>query len=174
MVRFPAANDESSGWLDTLIAQRRTTTMALFLAVGIGLVAWPLASYTYPNLFPQIPFGTSHGPVHKGDVITPQLSTFIKETMALENITGLSIAVIPKHGETEFHSLGYRTEDGDEVTPDVRSLVLREMRALTLCWRFFRHYSTWRRCPRRFVQRHWASLSTTLQTATTSPRSRPI
>ncbi|KAG8221711.1 beta-lactamase/transpeptidase-like protein [Butyriboletus roseoflavus] len=92
--------------------------MALFIAIGVGLVAWPLASYTYPSLFPQIPLGATDGRAHQSDVITPQLSTFIKETMALENITGLSIAIVPKHGETEFHPLGYRTEDGDEVTPD--------------------------------------------------------
>lgn len=94
--------------------------MALFLAVGVGLVAWPLVSYTYPSLFSQIPFGIPHARLHKDNVITPQLSTFIEETLALENITGLSVAVVSKHAETEFHTWGYRTEDGDEVTPDVR------------------------------------------------------
>jgi len=95
--------------------------MALFLAVVVGLVAWPLVSY-YPDLpgSSQIPFGdTLHGH-HKGTIITPQLSTFIEKTLALENITGLSVAVVPKHGEPEFHTWGYRTEDGDPVTPDVR------------------------------------------------------
>ena len=95
--------------------------MALFLAVGVGLVAWPLVSYSYPNLFSQIPFGGAlHAHLNKGSVITPQLSTFIENTLALENITGLSVAVVPKHGETEFHTWGYRTEDGDQVTPEVR------------------------------------------------------
>ncbi|KAH0826363.1 hypothetical protein J3R83DRAFT_5325 [Lanmaoa asiatica] len=75
-----------------------------------------------PALFSQIPFGTSFSArLNGGDhVITPRLSTFIEKTLALENITGLSVAVVPKYGETEFHTWGYRTEDGDEVTPDVR------------------------------------------------------
>ncbi|KAF8557186.1 beta-lactamase/transpeptidase-like protein [Imleria badia] len=92
--------------------------MALFLAVGVGLVAWPLVSYTYPNLFYQMFGCTLHAHLNKGSVITPQLSSFIENTLALENITGLSAAVVPKHGETEFHTWGYRTEDGDEVTPE--------------------------------------------------------
>ncbi|KAI9567885.1 beta-lactamase/transpeptidase-like protein [Boletus coccyginus] len=94
--------------------------MALFLAVVVGLAAWPLVSYTYPNLWSsQIPFGsTLHGQLDQGAVITPQLSTFIEKTLALENITGLSVAVVPKHGDPEFHTWGYRTEDGDPVTPD--------------------------------------------------------
>lgn len=94
--------------------------MAFYLAIGVGLVAWPLVSYNYPSLFSHIPFGTLHARVDKGNVITPQLSTFIEETLALENITGLSVAVVPKYAETEYHTWGYRTEDGDEVTPDVR------------------------------------------------------
>ncbi|KAF9230287.1 beta-lactamase/transpeptidase-like protein [Melanogaster broomeanus] len=52
-------------------------------------------------------------------VITPALSAFIEETLAAENMTGLSVAVVPKHGPSEFHSWGYRTEDGDKITPDV-------------------------------------------------------
>ncbi|KAF9233586.1 beta-lactamase/transpeptidase-like protein, partial [Melanogaster broomeanus] len=43
---------------------------------------------------------------------------FIEETLAAENMTGLSVAVVPKHGPPEFHSWGYRTEDGDKITPD--------------------------------------------------------
>ncbi|KIJ11027.1 hypothetical protein PAXINDRAFT_177403 [Paxillus involutus ATCC 200175] len=56
--------------------------------------------------------------LHGGSVITPALSTFIEETLAAENITGLSVAVVPQHGTPEFHTWGYRTEDGDEMTPD--------------------------------------------------------
>lgn len=107
--------------------------MALFLAVGVGLVAWPLVSYTYPTLFQsQIPFDTLG--LNTDSVITPQLSTFIEETLALENITGLSVAVVSKYGKTEFHTWGHRTEDGDEVTPDVRNppvLFQLEMQCLT-------------------------------------------
>ena len=106
-----------------------------FLAIGAGLLGWPLVSYLYPNVFSQTPFQTGtpspHVHLHRGSVITPQLSAFIENTLALENITGLSVAVISKDGEPEFRAWGYRTEDGDEVTPDVRcsfvseSLILR-------------------------------------------------
>ncbi|KAF8121633.1 hypothetical protein EV363DRAFT_1457306 [Boletus edulis] len=41
-------------------------------------------------------------------------------TLALDNITGVSVAVVPKQGEPEFHMLGHRSEDGDEVTPETR------------------------------------------------------
>ena len=107
---------------ETLI-ERCTIPMASFLAIGAGLLAWPLVSYLYPNVFSQIPFQTGtlspHVHLNRGSVITPQLSAFIENTLALENITGLSVAVISKDGEPEFRAWGYRTEDGDEVTPDV-------------------------------------------------------
>ena len=93
------------------------------LAVGVGLLAWPLVSYLYPNLLSQAPLsGTPSLHVHpnQGKVITPQLSRFIEDALAQENITGLSVAVVPKNGEPEFRAWGYRTEDEDEVTPDVR------------------------------------------------------
>lgn len=102
------------------------TFMALFLAVGIGLVAWPLVSYSYPTLFSQIPldiFRYARPDRDNPSVITPQLSTFIENTMVLENITGLSVAVIPRYGNPEFHTWGYRTEDEDKVTPDVCNLL---------------------------------------------------
>ncbi|KAG9311213.1 beta-lactamase/transpeptidase-like protein [Chiua virens] len=93
--------------------------MAFYLAVGIGLVAWSLVSYNFPNLLSQIPLNTFYAPSHKdASIISPQLSTFIRNTLALENINGLSVAVISKEGEPEYHSWGHRTEDGDQVTPD--------------------------------------------------------
>ncbi|KAF9233583.1 beta-lactamase/transpeptidase-like protein [Melanogaster broomeanus] len=90
--------------------------MALLIATGLGLVSLPLLAYTYPS-FSQITWSSYW---HSGDVdvITPALSAFIEETLAAENMTGLSVAVVPKHGPPEFHSWGYRTEDGDEITPD--------------------------------------------------------
>jgi hypothetical protein len=94
--------------------------MALFLTVGVGLAVAAL-HWQLPDLFSQIPFGLSHG-AETSNVITPQLSTFIEKTLALENITGLSISVIPKHGQPEFYNWGYRTEDQDEVTTDVREV----------------------------------------------------
>ena len=39
--------------------------------------------------------------------------------LTLVILTGLSVTVISKDGEPEFRAWGYRTEDGDEVTPDV-------------------------------------------------------
>ncbi|KAF8132810.1 beta-lactamase/transpeptidase-like protein [Boletus edulis] len=95
------------------------------LAIGVGLVVWPLISYTYPDfkLLSQIPllqFGGTGFWNNKGVVITPQLSTFIEHTLALEHITGLSVAVVPQQGEPEFHTWGHRSEDGDEVTPETR------------------------------------------------------
>ena len=101
--------------------------MALPLAIGVGLVAWPLLSHTFPSAFYQISFGGTF--LNKGNdgVITPQLSTFIANTLALGNITGLSIAVVPKSRKPEFRTWGYRTEDGDEVTPEVRLLPVHSL-----------------------------------------------
>ncbi|KAF9232374.1 beta-lactamase/transpeptidase-like protein [Melanogaster broomeanus] len=90
--------------------------MALLLATGLGLVSLPLLTYTYPS-FTQI-IWSSYWQCRRCRVITPALSAFIEETLAAENMTGLSVAVVPKHGPPEFHSWGYRTEDGDEITPD--------------------------------------------------------
>ena len=117
--------DEPRAYIFDTAASRRTIPMAV-LAIGAGLLAWPLVSYLYPNVFSQtsLQTGTPNPHVHlnQGSVITPQLSAFIEDTLALENITGLSVAVISRDGEPEFHAWGYRTEDGDEVTPDVRCL----------------------------------------------------
>lgn len=95
--------------------------MAPLLAVSLGLVTCLFLSYTYPN-FKWVSF--YHVESHKGSVIAPSLAAFIEETMALENITGLSVAIVPKHDKPEFRAWGYRTEDGDEMTPDVSHLVL--------------------------------------------------
>ncbi|KIJ64017.1 hypothetical protein HYDPIDRAFT_91246 [Hydnomerulius pinastri MD-312] len=96
--------------------------MALLLATGLGLVSLPLLTYTYPSLLTQLGLGytvpDSSSSSYGGNVITPVLSTLIEEILAAENITGLSVAVVPKHGTPEFHTWGDRTEEGDEMTPD--------------------------------------------------------
>ncbi|KAH7914454.1 beta-lactamase/transpeptidase-like protein [Hygrophoropsis aurantiaca] len=86
----------------------------------VGLLALPLLSLTYYfQALPQIPLvrtGFSHA--NEGRVITPELSAFIEETLSVWNISGLSVAVIPKDGEPELRSWGIRTEEGESVTPD--------------------------------------------------------
>lgn len=57
-------------------------------------------------------------------IIDPPVASFIEETIALENITGLSVTVIPKRGEPELRAWGYRMEEGDAMTPGVSPLIL--------------------------------------------------
>ncbi|KAH7890288.1 beta-lactamase/transpeptidase-like protein [Phlebopus sp. FC_14] len=84
------------------------------LATVLGVVLAPVLTYTYPHLLPQFTSSSDHAT----SVITPALSAYIDETRAAWNITGLSVAVVSKHGPPEFHTWGYRTEDGDEMTSD--------------------------------------------------------
>lgn len=96
--------------------------MALLLVVCAGFLTWPQLSCVHPTFFPQIPFDGSHERVNLNDgMMTPRLSMFIENTLTAEHIRGLSVALIPKHGEPAFCTWGYRTEDGDKVTPDVRT-----------------------------------------------------
>lgn len=53
-----------------------------------------------------------------GDYITPEVATFIRDMMDASNITGLSVAVVPKNGEPEWKAWGYRSEDGENMTSD--------------------------------------------------------
>ncbi|KAI6044606.1 beta-lactamase/transpeptidase-like protein [Pisolithus marmoratus] len=60
----------------------------------------------------------NHGEGAYGEYITPEVVTFIKDAMNLSNITGLSVAVVPKDGEPELNAWGYRSEDGEKMTSD--------------------------------------------------------
>ncbi|KAJ8593158.1 beta-lactamase/transpeptidase-like protein [Rhizopogon salebrosus TDB-379] len=71
--------------------------------------------FTYPS---QLRFPADSGGVKYDQVITPELSSSIQETLDAWNITGLSVAIVPKSGEPEYHSWGNRTEDGDKTTED--------------------------------------------------------
>jgi hypothetical protein len=74
--------------------------------------------FTYPS---QLRFPADSGGVKYDQVITPELSNSIQETLDAWNTTGLSVAIVPKSGEPEYHSWGNRTEDGDKTTEDVRT-----------------------------------------------------
>ncbi|OJA15995.1 hypothetical protein AZE42_10250, partial [Rhizopogon vesiculosus] len=84
------------------------------MAKVFGLVLGFLTqTFTYPSQVWFSPVG-----VNNGQVITPELSNSIQETLDVWNITGLSVAIVPKSGEPEYHSWGNRTEDGESVTQD--------------------------------------------------------
>jgi hypothetical protein len=89
--------------------------MARVFGVVLGLLG---QTFTYPS---QIWFSSDTVGVNIGQVITPELSNTIQETLDIWNITGLSVAIVPKSGEPEYHSWGNRTEDGDKTTEDVRT-----------------------------------------------------
>ncbi|KAI6135848.1 beta-lactamase/transpeptidase-like protein [Pisolithus thermaeus] len=97
-----------------------------FLLLGLVSV---LTYYKYLNLLdtvkwvPESLWSSSlqedHGEgSHGGKYITPEVATFIKDTMNASNITGLSVAVVPKSGEPELKAWGYRSEDGEKMTSD--------------------------------------------------------
>lgn len=100
------------------------TVHPAFLFLGL----FSALTYLHPNLLDTINWVpeslrstsiTSHGKgSHDGEYITPEVATFIKDTMVASNITGLSIAVVPKNGEPELKAWGYRSEDGEEMTLD--------------------------------------------------------
>jgi hypothetical protein len=114
--------------------------MAKLLGVALGFLSQPFTHLS------QLSFLADPVWVNNGQVITPELSNSIQETLDIWNITGLSVAVVPKYGEPEFHSWGNMTEDGDETTEDVRTAQVSS--CMTSEVAIYRHYSTWRLCPR--------------------------
>lgn len=86
--------------------------MARLLSVALGFLSQPFTHLS------QLSFLAGSLWVNNGQVITSELSNSIQETLDIWNITGLSVAVVPRYGEPEFHSWGNMTEDGDETTED--------------------------------------------------------
>ncbi|KAG2141566.1 beta-lactamase/transpeptidase-like protein [Suillus cothurnatus] len=83
--------------------------MAKLLSVALGFLSH---SFTYLTFLADPVW------VNNGQVITPELFNTIQETLDIWNITGLSVAVVPRYGEPEFRSWGNMTEDGDKTTED--------------------------------------------------------
>jgi hypothetical protein len=84
-----------------------------------GLVLGFLSqTFTYPS---HVWFSAHPVGLNIGQVITPELSNSIQETLDVWNITGLSVAVVPRSGDPEFHSLGHSSEDGEKTTENVRT-----------------------------------------------------
>ena len=98
--------------------------MARVFGIVLGFLS---QTFTYPS---QVWF--SADPVNNGQVITPELSTSIQATLDIWNITGLSVAIVPKSGEPEYHSWGNRTEDGEKTTEDVWAQIFTSMRPETV------------------------------------------
>ncbi|KAG2362374.1 beta-lactamase/transpeptidase-like protein [Suillus spraguei] len=86
--------------------------MAKLLSVALGFLSQPFTHLS------QLSFLADSVGVNNGHIITSELSNSIQETLDLWNITGLSVAVVPRYGEPEFHSWGNMTEDGDKTTED--------------------------------------------------------
>ncbi|KAG1768064.1 beta-lactamase transpeptidase-like protein [Suillus placidus] len=87
--------------------------MAKLLSVALGFLSQPFTHLS------QLSFLADHSVwVNSGQVITSELSNSIQVTLDTWNITGLSVAVVPRYGEPEFHSWGNMTEDGDKTTED--------------------------------------------------------
>jgi len=89
--------------------------MARVFAVVLGFLC---QTFSYPS---QVWFPANLVRVNNGQVITPELSNSIQATLDVWNITGLSVAIVPKSGEPEYHSWGNRTEDGEKITEEVRT-----------------------------------------------------
>ncbi|KAG2041984.1 beta-lactamase/transpeptidase-like protein [Suillus americanus] len=86
--------------------------MAKLLSVALGFLSQP-----FTHLF-QLSFSADPVWMNNGQVITSELSNSIQETLDIWNITGLSVAVVPRYGEPKFHSWGHMTEDGGKTTED--------------------------------------------------------
>jgi len=103
--------------------------------------------------------------------------------MRVFNITGLSLAIVPKDGDPELKAWGYRSEDEEKMTSDVSVLYVFDVptRHLSLVRKripayfsaypgyachvafFDRRYSTWPPSRRRSAQLHSESSWMTLR-----------
>lgn len=52
-------------------------------------------------------------------ILTPEFSSFVDGVLAKFNLPGVSISVSRKDGTSELGAWGIRTEDGEQMTPDV-------------------------------------------------------
>ncbi|KAJ7292878.1 beta-lactamase/transpeptidase-like protein [Mycena rebaudengoi] len=86
--------------------------MILFAALSVFLAA-ARASET------QAPLDIG---LHGGKIITDEFSSYIRNAMQAYNVSGLSLGVLRPDGQVEYGSWGNRTEEGDPVTPAVRSI----------------------------------------------------
>ncbi|KAG1805214.1 beta-lactamase/transpeptidase-like protein [Suillus subaureus] len=89
--------------------------MVKLLSIALGFLSQPF-THLSQLLFLVDPVRVNNGQGRQ--VITSELSNSIQETLDTWNITGLSVAVVPRYGEPEFHSWGNMTEDGDKTTED--------------------------------------------------------
>lgn len=86
--------------------------MARLLSIALGFLSQPFTHLS------QLSFPTDSVRINNGQVINLELSNSIQETLDIWNITGLSVAVVPRYGEPEFHSWGNRSEAGEKTTED--------------------------------------------------------
>ncbi|KAG1754554.1 beta-lactamase/transpeptidase-like protein [Suillus lakei] len=97
------------------------------LSVASGFLTQPFTHLS------QLSFLAGSLWVNNGQVITSELSNSIHETLDIWNITGLSVVVVPRYGESEFHSWGNVTEDGDKTTEYVRTARLSSCMNSEVC-----------------------------------------
>ena len=69
----------------------------------------------------QVPLTESISVLVTNRVIDEDLYSCVNQFMSNKSIKGLSMAVVRPDGEVEYGSWGIRTEEGDKVTPEVRS-----------------------------------------------------
>ncbi len=65
---------------------------------------------------------TERDDIHK--VIDHELSSYVKRMTEMWEVQGATIAVVRPDGEVELGAWGIKTEDGDEMTPEVCSKFL--------------------------------------------------
>ena len=54
--------------------------------------------------------------------ITPEIKEFAQDLVHNGSVPGMTIGVVHSNGVVEFEAFGIKTEDGDNMTADVRSL----------------------------------------------------
>jgi hypothetical protein len=88
------------------------------LSTGIVLLGL-LAHFSYVYKRMQEPFALdAHA---KDKVLDDDFADFVKDILANETIPGISVAVLRPDGEVELGAWGNRTEEGDELEPNVTS-----------------------------------------------------
>lgn len=93
------------------------TSFGLAFASLLGLL-FPFLSQTVLGIPEELSSGYNRHHA-RGDNITSELSTYIREMMDTFNITGLVAGIVPKDGVPDLKAWGYISENGEETTPDV-------------------------------------------------------
>lgn len=100
----------------------RVTLLFQVFRILLGLIAWhAFGVHALNQEVSQLAFSIQSNRTTGNSIITPELSEYIETLRSEWNIPGITLGVVHSGGKVELGAWGRKSEDGDEMTTDVRS-----------------------------------------------------